>query len=88
MAWFLDHLQSLNGTQSPPTSQSSTPASSRSENHCDSYDDEYIYLIAKSKISISFLNQLPDNNAALAELHLSNASRMAGNLVRIISAQA
>ena len=33
------------------------------------------------------MEQLPDNNAALAELPLSNASRMAGNLVRIMAAQ-
>ena len=35
----------------------------------------------------SCMEQLPDNNAALAELPLSNASRMAGNLVRIMAAQ-
>ena len=33
------------------------------------------------------MEQLPDNSAALAELPLSNASRMAGNLVRIMAAQ-
>jgi len=35
----------------------------------------------------SCLEQLPDDDAALSELPLSNASRMAGNLVRIIAAQ-
>ena len=33
------------------------------------------------------MEQLPDINTALAELPLSNASRMAGNLVRIMAAQ-